>query len=105
MAKQTAKRSPQLTADSRVYNLGYSRGYEDGHEDGLEEGKEALKGWLLAEIRDVEADMRLDFRSDISTALDAIAAIIEMIKEGQPISVHDDAAQRQPDVDGLKEGT
>ena len=85
MANKTAPHRTQLTADSRLYNLGYSRGYEEAHEDGLAEGAEAFQGWLLAELRDLAQDVRLNLRSDTTTPLEVLTVIMEIVQAGKPV--------------------
>jgi hypothetical protein len=41
MAKPTAPRRPRLTADQRLYTLGYDQGYNAGYADGLRAGNDA----------------------------------------------------------------
>ena len=67
MAHETRPRSPRLTADQRIWDLGYSRGYDDALEDGRWQGEEAFQAWLLAELRDLADDVRLNLRSDATT--------------------------------------
>jgi hypothetical protein len=98
MAHETRPRSPRLTADQRIWDLGYSRGYDDALEDGRWQGEEAFQAWLLAELRDLADDVRLNLRSDATTPLEILTVIMALVEEGQPIGVHDD------DDDGKQEG-
>ena len=47
MAHETRPRSPRLTADQRIWDLGYSRGYDDALEDGRWQGEEAFRPGYL----------------------------------------------------------
>ena len=93
MAKPTEHDRTQVDADSRIYNLGYSRGYDAALGDGRWEGEESFQAWLLAELRDLVHDARLQLRSDLTTVLNALAVVIALVQDGKPIGVHDDDDQ------------
>ena len=93
MKQETAPRSLRLTADQRIWNLGYSRGYGEGRLDGLMEGGEDFQSWLLEELATLAQDVRLGLRSDLATPLQVLAQVIELVKEGQPVEAPADDAQ------------
>ena len=92
MAKQTAPRSPQLTADERIWALGYSRGYSEGHTEGLMEGAEAWQAWLREELATLVQDVRLGLKSDLATPLHVLAEVSTIVYAGKPVVVFDHEA-------------
>jgi hypothetical protein len=90
MAKPTAPRKPRLAADQRIWDLGYHRGYTAGRGDGCREGEEAFQAWLLKELTYLAADINLELRHDVSTPLQVLAAVREIVAEGQPVLAEDD---------------
>jgi hypothetical protein len=76
--------STQLSADQRIWNLGYDQGYREGRIDGQLEGAEGFQAWLLEELVFLVQDVRLGLRHDTETPLEALAMVRQLVAEGKP---------------------
>jgi hypothetical protein len=94
VAKKKVPHVTPDTTDQRIFTLGvnrgYSLGYDAGHTDGWNEGVDDFQEWLLEELRCLAADITLELRHDVSTPLQVLAAVREIVEEGQQVPAKDD---------------
>ena len=97
----------RLSADQRIYHLGYDAGkragYNDGHTDGAQEGEEAFQAWLLEELALLVQDIHLHLRHDLATPLDVLAAVTALVEESTPVWAEDEAEGATDEVDPWNE--
>lgn len=81
--------TPRPIYDKRSFDRGYEigegvgldNGYDNGYGVGVGIGERDLRIYLLEELECLGHDLRLGLRHDLTTPLEVLAAVVELIKE------------------------